>query len=261
MSSFIASRSFFLSKRVVPLFALSAFFAVLGISSPTHAAASDPVAIIKKKDGELQKMLRDKESVKKTDKIKVLINGIFDFEEMGKRALGPDVWKTMTSNQQSRFVKAFKGMIENASVKKLEAYKNDSTKYDPAEITDNKANVTSHVFAEGKESIVTYKLLSTDTAWKAWDLIIDDLSTARNYGEQFKKILQTSDMNALIAKLEKKAAGDGKSGEGSASIETPSASAKTGTKMVAKTGAKSSSKSTNKSSAEKSKSVDSTAKP
>jgi hypothetical protein len=65
--------------------------------------------------------------------------------------------------------------------------------------------VTAHVWNKGTESVVTYKLLAEDTTWKAWDLIIDDLSTARNYGEQFKKILQTSNIDGLIAKLEKKA--------------------------------------------------------
>jgi hypothetical protein len=43
--------------------------------------------------------------------------------------------------------------------------------------------------------------------WRAWDLVIDDLSTAGNYGDQFRKILQSSDMDALIARLEKKASG------------------------------------------------------
>ena len=56
---------------------------------------------------------------------------------------------------------------------------------------------------------MTYKLLAEDSTWKAWDLIIDDLSTARNYGEQFKKILQTSNVDGLIAKLEKKASEGG----------------------------------------------------
>src|SRR5262245_26830939 len=43
------------------------------------AGPGDPVEIIRKKDAELQKLLRDKEASKKTDRIKVLINGIFDF--------------------------------------------------------------------------------------------------------------------------------------------------------------------------------------
>lgn len=185
---------------------------ILTTAVMAFATPGDPVAIIKKKDAELQKMLRDKEASKKTDRIKVLINGIFDFEELGKRALGPETWKTMNPTQQKRFVKAFREMVENASVKKLEVYQSDSSTYDPPEVAAEKATVTAHVWTKGTESIVTYKLHAKDSTWKAWDLVIDDLSTARNYGEQFKKILQTSNMDGLIAKLEKKgtAASDAK---------------------------------------------------
>lgn len=174
-------------------------------SAAKTAGPGDPVAIIRKKDGELQKLLREKPA--KTERIKVLINGIFDFEELGKKALGPDLWKGMSPDQQKRFVKAFREMVENSSVKKLEAYQSDSASYDPPELREGKANVTSHVFSKGQESIVVYKLIVKDGEWKAWDLVIDDLSTAGNYGDQFKKILQTSDMDGLIARLEKKAAG------------------------------------------------------
>ena len=58
---------------------------ILLASAVAFAAPGDPVAIIKKKDAELQKMLRDKGASKNTDRLKVLINGIFDFEELGKR--------------------------------------------------------------------------------------------------------------------------------------------------------------------------------
>lgn len=180
---------------------------ILAAAAMAFAAPGDPVAIIKKKDAELQRMLRDKAAAKQTDKLKALINGIFDFEELGKRALGTETWKTMTPDQQKRFVKAFREMVENASVKKLEVYQSDSATYDPPEVSGDKANVTAHVWSKGTESIVTYKLLARDTTWRAWDLVIDDLSTARNYGEQFKKILQTSNIDGLIAKLEKKSTG------------------------------------------------------
>lgn len=179
--------------------------------APAAKGPGDPVAVIRKKDAELQKLLREKDV--KTDRIKVLINGIFDFEELGKRALGNERWASMPADQRKRFVKAFKEMVENSSVKKLEAYQSDSTTYDPANIREASeskgptATVTSHVFSKGQESIVTYKLLVKDGEWKAWDLVIDDLSTALNYGDQFRKILQNSDMDGLIARLEKKAAG------------------------------------------------------
>jgi phospholipid transport system substrate-binding protein len=209
---------------------LAGIAALMMAAAPAFSAPGDPVAVIKKKDAELQKMLRDKEASKKTDRIKVLINGIFDFEELGKRALGPETWKTMTPDQQKRFVKAFREMVENASVKKLEVYQSDSSTYDPPDIGEGKASVTAHVYSKGSESVVTYKLLAKDSTWKAWDLVIDDLSTARNYGEQFRKILQTSNIDGLIAKLEKKGTGavDGKPADSmkSKSEKAPATSAK-----------------------------------
>jgi phospholipid transport system substrate-binding protein len=174
----------------------------------TSGGVEDPVSIIRRKDQEMQKLLRDKNANQKTGQLKVLINGIFDFEELGKRALGNKTWGTITPEQQKRFVAAFKGMVENSSVKKLEAYQSDSTAYDKPEIDGDRTNVTAHVFNKGQESIVVYKLLQKEGTWKAWDLVIDDLSTSANYGEQFRKILQSGTIDGLIAKLEKKAAGD-----------------------------------------------------
>jgi phospholipid transport system substrate-binding protein len=41
--------------------------------------------------------------------------------------------------------------------------------------------------------------------WKVWDLVIDDLSTARNYKEQFSKILKDKSFAELIDVISKKA--------------------------------------------------------
>ncbi len=196
-------------NRAFAFFALTLGLSASLLSSLSFAVAMDePVQMIQKKDAELQKLLKDKDSSKKTDKIKFLINDIFDFEELGKKALGAETWKTLNPNQQSRFVKAFKQMVENASVKKLEVYQNDSTQYEKPEGETDHLSVTTHVFSKGQESIIVYKLFKKEGAWRAWDLVIDDLSTARNYGEQFKKILQTNTIDGLIAKLEKKSKGE-----------------------------------------------------
>ena len=168
------------------------------------AAVPNPVEVIRAKDVELQKLLREKGPPQKLDRIKTLINGIFDFEELGRRALGA-TWGKMSTTQQGRFAKAFKTWVENSSVKKLDAYVSDSTRYDAPESKDDKATVTAHVYSKGTESVVVYKLTFNQGAWKAWDLVIDDLSTAGNYGDQFREILKKNTMDALIAKLEAKA--------------------------------------------------------
>jgi phospholipid transport system substrate-binding protein len=176
-------------------------------ATAAHAAA-DPVEKIRRQDVELQKLLRDKNVSKQTDRVKTLINCIFDFEELGRRALGTANWNKMTPVQRARFVKAFKAMVENSSVKRLEAYSSDSTRYAPAAVNGERASVAAHVFSKGSESLVEYKLLLKEGEWRAWDLVIDDLSTAGNYGDQFRKILQKNTLDALIARIETRARED-----------------------------------------------------
>jgi phospholipid transport system substrate-binding protein len=184
------------------------FFLAAGLLQAAATVAADPVAVIRAKDKELQQLLRAKDVSKQTARVKVLINGIFDFEELGRRALGPATWAKMTPTQKTRFVKAFKAMVENSSVKKLEAYTSDSTRYEPADIKGEKATVTAHVFSKGSESVVVYKLQLKNGEWKAWDLVIDDLSTAGNYGDQFRTILKNNTIENLIGRLEAKAKND-----------------------------------------------------
>jgi hypothetical protein len=68
--------------------------------------------------------------------------------------------------------------------------------------------VTAHVFSKGSESVVVYKLQLKNGEWKAWDLVIDDLSTAGNYGDQFRTILKNNSIDNLIGRLESKARAD-----------------------------------------------------
>jgi phospholipid transport system substrate-binding protein len=171
-------------------------------------ASSDPVSLIRTKDVELQKLLREKKTDGHRARLKELINGIFDFAELGKRSLGRKVWDEATEKQREDFVKSFKAMVENSSLKKLDAYRSDSTRYDAAEGDEDKTEVVAHVWNKGTESLVVYKLRADGGSWKAWDLVIDDLSTARNYNEQFRKILEKHGIDELIARLEKKAAED-----------------------------------------------------
>ena len=53
--------------------------------------------------------------------------------------------------------------------------------------------------------MLEYKMSMVDGKWKAWDLVIDDLSTARNYKDQFSQILKTKSFAELIDIISKKA--------------------------------------------------------
>ena len=170
-------------------------------------AADDPVAAIKKKDTELQALLKkSSHNAKEMERVKSLLNDSFDFELLAKKSLSAKDWNAQDEASQQKFVAEFQRMVRNSSAKRLELYRADSTIYEPAKMKGaEEARVTAHLWNKGKESVLEYKMSLVDGKWKAWDLVIDDLSTARNYKDQFSQILKTKSFAELIDVISKKA--------------------------------------------------------
>ena len=185
-------------KKVIVVFLVSAAFLF---------SAENPVSVIKKKDGELQSWLR-KTSLSKNEKerIKTLLNVSFDFMLLAQKSLATGVWKEQNPATLDTFANEFQRMVRNSTAKKLEMYRADSTIYEEPKLKGtDEARVTAHLWYKRKESVLEYRMNLINGSWKAWDLIIDDLSTARNYKEQFSTILKTKTFNDLIQVIRDKA--------------------------------------------------------
>ena len=179
---------------------------VVGLSLMAFAA-EDPVAAIKKKDGELQALLKkSKHTIKEKERVKDLLSESFDFEMLAKKSLSAKDWDAQDAAAQEKFVTEFKRMVRNSSAKRLELYRADSTIYEPAKMKkEGEARVVAHLWNKGKEAVLEYKMSQVNGKWMAWDLVIDDLSTARNYKDQFSQILKTKSFADLIDIISKKA--------------------------------------------------------
>lgn len=182
-------------------------FVLVACLSLLAFAAEDPVAAIKKKDAELQTLVKkSSHSAKEKERIKALLGDSFDFGLLAKKSLSAKDWDAQDAASQEKFVAEFKRMVRNSSAKRLELYKADSTIYEPAKMKkDDEARVVAHLWNQGKETVLEYKMSLVDGKWMAWDLVIDDLSTARNYKDQFSQILKTKSFADLIDIISKKA--------------------------------------------------------
>ena len=182
-------------------------FVLLTLASVLAFAADDPVSAIKKKDAELQTLLKkSSRNAKETERVKSLLNDSFDFAQLAKKSLSKGDWDKQDAASQEKFVAEFQRMVRNSSAKRLELYRADSTVYEPAKMKGtDEARVVAHLWNKGKESVLEYKMSLVNGNWKAWDLVIDDLSTARNYKEQFGQILKTKSFAELIDIITKKA--------------------------------------------------------
>lgn len=183
------------------MLALFTVFAVMAF------AAEDPVAAVKKKDAELQALLKkSSRNAKEIERVKSLLNDSFDFALLAKKSLAKGDWEKQDAASQEKFVAEFQRMVRNSSAKRLELYRADSTIYEPAKMKgSDEARVVAHLWNKGKESVLEYKMSLVNGNWKAWDLVIDDLSTARNYKEQFGQILKNKSFAELIDIISKKA--------------------------------------------------------
>ena len=179
---------------------------VVGLSLVAFAS-EDPVAAIKKKDGELQALLKkSNHTSKEKERVKDLLSESFDFEMLAKKSLSAKDWDAQDAAAQEKFVTEFKRMVRNSSAKRLELYRADSTIYEPAKMKkEGEARVVAHLWNKGKEAVLEYKMSQVNGKWMAWDLVIDDLSTARNYKDQFSQILKTKSFADLIDIISKKA--------------------------------------------------------
>ena len=182
-------------------------FVLLSLASVLAFAADDPVNAVKKKDAELQTLLKkSSRNAKETERVKSLLNDSFDFALLAKKSLSKGDWEKQDAASQEKFVAEFQRMVRNSSAKRLELYRADSTIYEPAKMKgSDEARVVAHLWNKGKESVLEYKMSLVNGNWKAWDLVIDDLSTARNYKEQFGQILKTKSFAELIDIISKKA--------------------------------------------------------
>jgi phospholipid transport system substrate-binding protein len=164
--------------------------------------------LIMNKDKELQtalKAYRTNPVINNKEQVKLLINGIFDFQLMGQKVLPKTVWDGADTAKRECFVNEFKRMIELSSIKQLEVYQSDSAVYDPPVNETLKATQTVHVWFKGRKATLQYKMVKIGNQWRAYDLIIDDMSTIRAYKEQFTEFLKSKSFAELTDLLKRKA--------------------------------------------------------
>lgn len=147
----------------------------------------------------------DEPNTETREKLKDVINGLIDFRELSRRALGK-YWERRTEQEKIDFVNVFRELIRNSSVKKLSIYKADRVTYEELDKGDNRTDVATVAYKGRKEVEIVYRMHKVGDDWKVYDMLIDGASTARTYRDSFyKEIGRTSygDMyDKLVRKLE-----------------------------------------------------------
>ncbi len=180
-----------------------------------QAAPGTPLATLKSKNSEVDKLLRAKvekgspEEKKQKDDIKALAGTLLDYDELGKRAMAQH-WTKLTPAQQKEFVSTLRELIERNYVKQLRSNLDYQVQYKGEQVEGEDATVTTvvKVKTSGKntDAEIVYKMRKLPEGWRVWDVITDEVSLVRNYRTQFNKIITEKSYDELIRKMKSKLA-------------------------------------------------------
>jgi len=127
--------------------------------------------------------------------------GVFDFTETAKRALGRH-WQALAEKDRQEFTSLFTDLIERAYISKIERYSGERIAYAGEAVDGGLATVrTRFVTKQGTEVPVDYRMQQRGDRWLVYDVSVEGVSLINNYRTQFDKIIQTSSYAELVRKM------------------------------------------------------------
>lgn len=141
---------------------------------------------------------------KRRTRMREVARGLFDFEDMAKRALARH-WAQRTPEQRKRFAELFADLLEASYVSRIESYGGEKITYPPEVADGDVVTVRQRVTTKGGVEIpLEYRLHTGGDRWKVYDVAIEGVSLVSNYRTQFNQIITRSSYEELVKRLEQK---------------------------------------------------------
>ncbi len=138
------------------------------------------------------------------NQIRRAAEGLFDFTEMSRRALGR-YWAGRSQAERDEFVKLFADLMARAYLGKIDRYAGESITYIAERVDGDLATVDSRVITAKKtEAPIEYRLRRVGDRWAAYDVLIENVSLISTYRSQFDRIIQTSSFADLLKRMRQK---------------------------------------------------------
>jgi phospholipid transport system substrate-binding protein len=169
--------------------------------------AGNPDEFMQAKWNSVINVLRDKEldAATKADIIDKIIRPAFDFELMGKLAVGKTHWPKFNDTQRAKFLSLFVEKLKTSYRDKIMMYENQTAEFAPGVPNKDTVQISMTLNSKDSKTALLYKLRKADKSWKVYDVEIESVSILLTYRSQFNDILSRGTVDDLIKQLEKPA--------------------------------------------------------
>lgn len=197
------------------LSALVAICLVAVAAAPVLAAPPDPKERIDAIYKEVKEAADKAETQGElTDKVMAQLEIFMDYPAFAARTLKVS-WEGLDAEQRTTFIDRFKRLVMRTYAKKFQPRSEFSVEYRGEIAVDegDDTKATAKTTVRGKNDVaadVDYLLAFVEQAgersWRAYDIIIDEVSMALNWRRQFEKIIAKDGFDSLIERIDKKIA-------------------------------------------------------
>ena len=135
------------------------------------------------------------------------LRGLFDIGDLAKRAL-VDHWTKMTPAQRTELVDTLRDIVERNYISQLKSNLEYEIQYVGEEKQGTDVVVRTMIKAKRNgrpiEIPVDYVLHEEGGAWRAYDVITDEVSLLKNYRSQFNRIIAKEGATGLIRRMKER---------------------------------------------------------
>ena len=144
------------------------------------------------------------EPVKRREEIRRIANGVFNWNEMSRRALG-EQWGPRTAAERRTFTTAFTALAERAYIGQIEQLAGRDLPRDPVryfgETTDGHQAFVRTAIVYPQEMPIDYLMIRRGTHWEVHDLWVDGVSATQNYAAQVRRMMGSGSFAHLVERM------------------------------------------------------------
>ena len=133
--------------------------------------------------------------------VRAVTDGIFDWTEMSKRALGRH-WEARTAAERAEFIPLFRELLERVFFGKIEQHGAESVAYTEESPDGDDTIVHTRVTLKPNGTVgLDFRMAWQGTRWMITDVLIEGTSLVRNFRAQFDSVIKRSSYEDLVAKV------------------------------------------------------------
>jgi phospholipid transport system substrate-binding protein len=192
-------------NRLLPLFLSGLLLTTLfALPSQAQDRAAEVRQLLEQRDREIKNVLgtRTTFTPQQREQLKRMVNGIIDFEAMGRHALGAH-WGELSAAQRTEFIRVFSEIVRLQSLADLDIYRARVT-YEGITVDGSQAHVRTTTVLRDVPARVEYRMTRQNSNWLITDIILDDVSTAEGYARSFQTVIRRRGFDGLMTSLNRR---------------------------------------------------------